>query len=343
MDSTLEPSPTLCIESTQGSLLVPLNRYEAQKKRDWNTFLKFLKNHQPPLVLERCSDGQVIQFLKNLNQFGNTRVHLLDFHFYGNPNPPGPCHCPFQQAWGSVDSMIGRLRAAYEENGGIPETNLFASRSVSMYLRKVKDGQAKARGDEHKKRKRPTTTTNSTSTSPVGISQVVHGSGNGGGGRRGGSHDIGGVVTFDDFSEGQEVEVTSEDEGFKDSWSSTLRLRSLTKESNKKHPEDAQRDVLYQKEMLARGGSSSNNFGNQNKQEHPMVIAPSSASPSPQVTLPLLAPLQQPQSEAEKKNNNNNGGNLEEHKTSKKRFLEGGASSAASKRAIPGYNNPYIC
>ncbi|KAF9588219.1 hypothetical protein IFM89_008427 [Coptis chinensis] len=48
---------------------------------------------------------------------------------------------------GSVDSMIGRLSAAYEENGGRSlQTNLFASRSVSMYLRKVKDGQAKARG-----------------------------------------------------------------------------------------------------------------------------------------------------------------------------------------------------
>ncbi|KAF9593751.1 hypothetical protein IFM89_024919 [Coptis chinensis] len=64
--------------------------------------------------------------------------------------------------------MIGRLSAAYEENGGRSlQTNLFASRSVSMYLRKVKDGQAKARGYEHKKRKRPATTKNSTSTSPV--------------------------------------------------------------------------------------------------------------------------------------------------------------------------------
>ncbi|CAI5961696.1 unnamed protein product [Closterium sp. NIES-64] len=34
---------------------------------------------------------------------------------------PHPCACPMKQAWGSLDSLIGRLRAAYEENGGKPE------------------------------------------------------------------------------------------------------------------------------------------------------------------------------------------------------------------------------
>ncbi|KAK6143952.1 hypothetical protein DH2020_020772 [Rehmannia glutinosa] len=60
-------------------------------------------------------------------------------------------------AWGSLDALVGRLRAAYEENGGKPETNPFGARAVRLYLREVRDLQSKARGVsyEKKKRKRP--------------------------------------------------------------------------------------------------------------------------------------------------------------------------------------------
>uniref|UniRef100_A0A803LF95 ALOG domain-containing protein n=1 Tax=Chenopodium quinoa TaxID=63459 RepID=A0A803LF95_CHEQI len=57
--------------------------------------------------------------------------------FYGHPNPPAPCPCPLRQAWGSLDALIGRLRAAYEENGGKPEMNPFGARAVRLYLRKL--------------------------------------------------------------------------------------------------------------------------------------------------------------------------------------------------------------
>ncbi|MBA0784367.1 hypothetical protein Gotri_001951, partial [Gossypium trilobum] len=105
----------------------PPSRYESQKRRDWNTFLQYLKNHKPPLTLSRCSGAHVIEFLKYLD-------HL--------------------------DALIGRLRAAYEENGGRRESNPFGTRAVRIYLREVRGGQAKARGIpyEKKKRKRPTTT-----------------------------------------------------------------------------------------------------------------------------------------------------------------------------------------
>ncbi|KAL2479454.1 Protein LIGHT-DEPENDENT SHORT HYPOCOTYLS 3 [Abeliophyllum distichum] len=61
------------------------------------------------------------------------------------------------QAWGSLDALIGRLRTAYEENGGKSETNPFGARAVRLYLREVRDSQSKARGIsyEKKKRKRP--------------------------------------------------------------------------------------------------------------------------------------------------------------------------------------------
>ncbi|KAL5577803.1 hypothetical protein UlMin_019502 [Ulmus minor] len=134
-----------------------LSRYESQKRRDWNTFGQYLKNHRPPLTLSRCSGAHVLEFLRYLDQFGKTKVHGDSCPFYGHPHPPAPCPCPLRQAWGSLDALIGRLRAAYEENGGQPETNPFGARAVRLYLREVRDSQAKARGIayEKKKRKKP--------------------------------------------------------------------------------------------------------------------------------------------------------------------------------------------
>ncbi|ESR38373.1 hypothetical protein CICLE_v10029262mg [Citrus x clementina] len=138
----------------------PPSRYESQKRRDWNTFLQYLKNHKPPLTLARCSGAHVIEFLKYLDQFGKTKVHISGCPYFGHPNPPAPCACPLKQAWGSLDALIGRLRAAYEENGGRPESNPFGARAVRIYLREVRESQAKARGIpyEKKKRKRPVVT-----------------------------------------------------------------------------------------------------------------------------------------------------------------------------------------
>ncbi|KAF3452351.1 hypothetical protein FNV43_RR02784 [Rhamnella rubrinervis] len=132
------------------------SRYENQKRRDWNTFCQYLRNHRPPLSLPMCSGAHVLEFLRYLDQFGKTKVHNQTCPFFGMPNPPAPCPCPLRQAWGSLDALIGRLRAAYEEHGGRPESNPFGARAVRLFLREVRDFQAKARGVSYeKKRKRP--------------------------------------------------------------------------------------------------------------------------------------------------------------------------------------------
>ncbi|CAB4291489.1 unnamed protein product [Prunus armeniaca] len=143
--------------SSSSSSPASSSRYENQKRRDWNTFGQYLKNHRPPLSLSRCSGAHVLEFLRYLDQFGKTKVHTPICPFYGHPNPPAPCPCPLRQAWGSLDALIGRLRAAFEENGGKPEANPFGARAVRLYLREVRDLQSKARGIsyEKKKRKRP--------------------------------------------------------------------------------------------------------------------------------------------------------------------------------------------
>ncbi|PWA46094.1 hypothetical protein CTI12_AA512170 [Artemisia annua] len=143
---------------TAGSPCVPHppSRYEAQKIRDWKTFLKYLSNHKPPLTLSRCSGAHVIEFLRYLDRFGKTKVHVTGCPYFGHPNTPAPCSCQLKQAWGSLDALIGRLRAAYEENSGQPESNPFGARAVRIYLREVRESQAKARGVPYeKKRKRP--------------------------------------------------------------------------------------------------------------------------------------------------------------------------------------------
>ncbi|XP_072970142.1 protein LIGHT-DEPENDENT SHORT HYPOCOTYLS 4-like [Typha angustifolia] len=130
------------------------SRYESQKRRDWNTFGQYLKNHRPPLSIQRCGGAHVLEFLRYLDQFGKTKVHIPACPYFGHPNPPSPCPCPLRQAWGSLDALIGRLRAAYEENGGKPEANPFGARAVRLYLREVREMQAKARGISYEKKRR---------------------------------------------------------------------------------------------------------------------------------------------------------------------------------------------
>lgn len=152
-----DPAPGAQAAAVATTPAVAPSRYESQKRRDWNTFGQYLRNHRPPLAPSRCSGAHVLEFLRYLDQFGKTKVHAQDCPFFGHPHPPAPCSCPLRQAWGSLDALIGRLRAAFEEHGGRPESNPFGARDVRLYLRDVRDKQAKARGIayEKKKRKRP--------------------------------------------------------------------------------------------------------------------------------------------------------------------------------------------
>lgn len=126
----------------------------------------------------------MIEFLKYLDQFGKTKVHITGCPYFGHPNPPAPCSCPLKQAWGSLDALIGRLRAAYEENGGRPESNPFGARAVRIYLREVREGQAKARGIPYEKKKRKRSNV-AVATVNVSVEAAGGGSTSGGGGGSG--------------------------------------------------------------------------------------------------------------------------------------------------------------
>ncbi|GAV82985.1 DUF640 domain-containing protein [Cephalotus follicularis] len=170
-----EPTITTTSIATTTPTTATPSRYENQKRRDWNTFCQYLRNHRPPLSLPTCSGAHVLEFLRYLDQFGKTKVHNQNCPFFGLPNPPAPCPCPLRQAWGSLDALIGRLRAAYEEHGGRPEGNPFGARAVRIFLREVRDFQAKARGvsyEKKRKRAKPKATLTQAPTPPTGTEQV---------------------------------------------------------------------------------------------------------------------------------------------------------------------------
>ncbi|CAN6228806.1 unnamed protein product [Urochloa humidicola] len=164
------------------------SRYESQKRRDWQTFTRYLGAHRPPLQLRRCSGAHVLEFLRYLDRFGKTRVHAPPCPSYGGgrlapaPAPEAACQCPLRQAWGSLDALVGRLRAAFDERhgggargsgaavtaaaavqpaaeknageGGGGAANPFAARAVRLYLRDVRDAQARARGISYTRKKK---------------------------------------------------------------------------------------------------------------------------------------------------------------------------------------------
>ncbi|KAL4335440.1 hypothetical protein GQ457_07G033290 [Hibiscus cannabinus] len=133
--------------SPQPGLLVPvLSRYESLKRRDWNAFEQYLKQHRPHLRLSQCSGVHVLEFLED--RFGDTKAHAQNCPLSVNrPEPPPscPCSCPPMEAWSSLEGLVGRLRVAFEENGGQPETNPFNAPVVRLYLMEVKEAQAMGR------------------------------------------------------------------------------------------------------------------------------------------------------------------------------------------------------
>ena len=164
-----------------------LDWYDSQKRRDWNTFLQYLEKQEPPITLARCNEYHVLDFLRYLDQFGKTKVHITGCPFFGRPNPPAPCACPQRQSWVNLDALIERLRPAYEENGGRPESNPFAARFVRGYLSLVRECQVDARGIPFKRKegKCPTTVTDKTVVASKGQGGNTTGTGSDGDGSGG--------------------------------------------------------------------------------------------------------------------------------------------------------------
>ncbi|CAL1401447.1 unnamed protein product [Linum trigynum] len=68
MTSPPSPHPAGASSGNTGAAAATSSRYENQKRRDWNTFCQYQRNHRPPLSLPMCSEAHVLEFLRYLDQ-----------------------------------------------------------------------------------------------------------------------------------------------------------------------------------------------------------------------------------------------------------------------------------
>lgn len=117
-------------------------RYEGHKSRDWEAFQRFLGCYEPPLALDDCGPAQVVEFLVHQDTRGRTVVHIFGCPLFGSRQ--SACSCPKRAAWGSLDSLVGRLQAAFHQWAS-HRSNPCQSRQVNLYLRDVKQEQLQSR------------------------------------------------------------------------------------------------------------------------------------------------------------------------------------------------------
>ena len=125
--------------------------YEHQKFSLHKELAYFLSSLPVPKALPSASPSDVKKFLVWKDNSGKTIVHLLDCPGLGQRQRVS-CSCPTRLAAGTVDSLIGKLRSIFVEEGlggewddrlGIGNT--VSHPSIKAYLKCVREEQAQAR------------------------------------------------------------------------------------------------------------------------------------------------------------------------------------------------------
>ena len=122
------------------------SRYVRQKSSLERELSNFLFSLSSPKSIVTALPADVVAFLVWKDRAGRTRVHQPECLRQAS------CQCPLRLAHGTVDSLIGKLRSIFAENGRGTEWqplmgigNPAADRSVKQYLANVKEEQLKAR------------------------------------------------------------------------------------------------------------------------------------------------------------------------------------------------------
>ncbi|KAK6134703.1 hypothetical protein DH2020_031551 [Rehmannia glutinosa] len=106
-----------------------------------------------PVALPQCNYSHVLDFMRYLDQFGKTKVHIQGCVFLASLSPAVPAPARSGRAWAASTRSWAVSRSLRGERG-TPETNPFANGAIRVYLREVRDAQAKARGIPYKKKKK---------------------------------------------------------------------------------------------------------------------------------------------------------------------------------------------
>ena len=90
--------------------------YERQKSSLHKELVNFLSSLPVPKALPSASPSDIKRFLVWKDNSGKTVVHLLDCVGLGQRQRVS-CSCPTRLAAGTVDSLIGKLRSIFVEEG----------------------------------------------------------------------------------------------------------------------------------------------------------------------------------------------------------------------------------
>lgn len=119
--------------------------YVRQKSSLEKELCSFLSSKSSAKSLESALPSDIVEFLVWKDKAGKTKVHSVNCE-------RGVCNCPKRLAFGTVDSMIGKLRAIFTEHGRGSEWisvlnmgNPAADWSVKRYLSDMREEQLKAR------------------------------------------------------------------------------------------------------------------------------------------------------------------------------------------------------
>ena len=126
--------------------------YGKQKTSLGNELLGFLVQLSPPKDITSCSPKDIVKFLIWKDQAGKTPVHKINCPLVGHKKSTFKCGCPLRLAYGTIDSLIGKLRAIFNEHNRSGEWNptLFIGNPASgcevrQYLTDVRSEQLQAR------------------------------------------------------------------------------------------------------------------------------------------------------------------------------------------------------
>lgn len=141
--------PEAAIRSRRAALVSSRmsSKYQQSKCSTWRGFLKFLAARPGNHVSSSCGPSDVVDFLVASDVAGKTRVHSrpCDAEAASLRLRPGSlrpsCVCPRRLAFGTIDSMVGRLRSAFFDDGRSHVDNPAAARVVKQYISDVRSEQ----------------------------------------------------------------------------------------------------------------------------------------------------------------------------------------------------------
>ena len=109
--------------------------YQRQKSTLERQLSDFLASLSPPKCVSSCASDDIIKFLISRDKRGRTVVHSQSCPRVG-------CNCPSRLAACSLDSLLGKLRAIFNNIGRSRDSNPVAHPRVREYLKFIQEEQA---------------------------------------------------------------------------------------------------------------------------------------------------------------------------------------------------------